>query len=374
MKELIDTIENLKSRVEDLKSKINFQSKTDEIKNLEAEMNQESFWANQEKATWISKKVADLKEEIKVWQNMEKEAVDLLELAKEDDQDQFVNLNEDIERQLTSLVKKFEKLELATVLNGKYDANSVILSIYAGAGGVDAQDWAEMLLRMYLRFFEKRGWKAVIINESKGTEAGLKSVSLEISARGGPAFGGKGNYVYGYLKAESGVHRLVRLSPFDGDHARHTSFAMVEVIPEIEQESEIDFKDDDLKIDVFRASGHGGQSVNTTDSAVRITHLPTGIKVTCQNERSQHQNKETALKFLKGKLVKYNETKLDEERQRLRGEFTEAAWGNQIRSYVLHPYKMVKDHRTDYEESEPDKVLDGGLDGYIESYLRSQIE
>ncbi|MBU1130638.1 peptide chain release factor 2 [Patescibacteria group bacterium] len=364
MKELVDKIEDLGFRIKDLKSKINLESKNSEIKNLESEMNQEGFWDNQERAAWISKKVADLKEEIKEWEVLENQVSELLALAKEDDKDQSVNLNEEIEDQLSQLSKKFEQLELLTVLNNKYDSSNAILSIYAGAGGVDAQDWAEMLLRMYLRFFESRGWKATIIDQSKGAEAGIKSVTLEV----------KGYYSHGYLKAESGVHRLVRISPFDADHARHTSFAMAEVIPEIEQESELEIKDDDLRIDVFRASGHGGQSVNTTDSAVRITHLPTGIKATCQNERSQHQNKETALKYLKGKLVKYNEAKLDEERQRLRGEFTEAAWGNQIRSYVLHPYKMVKDHRTDYEETNPEKVLDGELDGFIEAYLRSQIK
>lgn len=366
MKEIVDKIKDLRSKIEDLRSKINLKDKEDEIKNLESEMNQEGFWDDQNRAKWISQKVADLKEEIEIWNNLEKEVQSLLEIAQEDDKDQSVNLNREVESQLSQLSQKFEKLELLTILNDKYDQNNAILSIYSGAGGVDAQDWAEMLLRMYLRFFEKRGWKAVIIDESKGAEAGLKSVTLEV----------KGNYAHGYLRAESGVHRLVRLSPFDADHARHTSFAMVEVVPEIDPStsSGLEINEEELKIDTFRSSGHGGQSVNTTDSAVRITHLPTGIKAVCQNERSQHQNKEMALKYLKGKLVKYNETKLNEERQRLRGEFTEAAWGNQIRSYVLHPYKMVKDHRTDYEESEPDKVLDGGLDNFIEVYLRSQIK
>jgi len=364
MKELVEKIENLKSKILDLKSKIDLETKKSEIKSLEKEMSQPGFWDIQKRATWISKKIADLAEEINDWQTLEKEVSGLLELAQEDDKDQSVNLNSEIEMQLKDLTEKYQQLELLTVLSGKYDQNNAILSIYAGAGGVDAQDWAEMLLRMYLRFFEDKGWQATIIDQSKGTEAGIKSVTLEI----------KGNYSHGYLKSENGVHRLVRLSPFDADHARHTSFAMVEITPEIEQEAEIEVQDDDLKVDVFRASGHGGQSVNTTDSAVRITHVPTGIKVTCQNERSQYQNKETALKYLKGKLVKYYEAKLEEERQRLRGEFTEAAWGNQIRSYVLHPYKMVKDHRTDYEEPDPEKVLNGSLDQFIEAYLRSQIK
>lgn len=363
MKELIDKIEGLGLKIKDLKSKVNLESKNSEIKNLETEMNEPGFWDDQERATWISKKVADLKEEIGDWEEIDQEVKELLKSAEDDDKDQSVNLNKEIEIQLNKLEKKYQQLEIYTVLKDKYDSNNAILSIYAGAGGVDAQDWAEMLQRMYLRFFEKRGWPTKIINQSKGTEAGIKSVTIEI----------RGSYAYGYLKTEAGVHRLVRLSPYDADKARHTSFAMVEVIPEIEEELDIEIKDEDLRIDTFRSSGHGGQSVNTTDSAVRITHLPTGIKATCQNERSQYQNKEMALKYLKGKLVKYNETKVDEERQQLKGEFTEAAWGNQIRSYVLHPYKMVKDHRTDYEEKDPEKVLDGELDGFIEAYLKSQI-
>ena len=364
MKELVDKIEDLKSRVEDLKSKINLKDKEAEIKNLESEMVVEGFWDNQKRATWISQQVSDKQEEIKSWQDLEKEINELFGLAKENDDDQSVNMNEEINNQFEKLNYQFKQLELLTVLNDKYDQNSAVLSIYAGAGGVDAQDWASMLLRMYLRYFESRNWKATIIDESKGGEAGIKSVSLEI----------KGSYAYGYLKAESGVHRLVRLSPFDGDHARHTSFAMVEVIPVIESETDFEISHEDLKIEVNTATGHGGQSVNTTYSAIRITHIPTGIKVNCQNERSQSQNKEIALKILKGKLVQYYEAQKEEERQRLRGEFTEAAWGNQIRSYVLHPYKMVKDHRTKYEETDPEKVLDGNLDNFIEVYLRSQIK
>lgn len=364
MKELIDKIEDLRLKIEDLRSKVDLKSKESEIKSLEAEMNEPGFWNDQKRATWLSKKVADLKDEIERWQILEKEIADLLVLAKEDDQDQLVNLNQEIESQYWQLNKKFSNLELFTVLGGKYDQDNAVITIYAGAGGVEAQDWAEMLLRMYLRYFEKRKWQANIIDQSRGGEAGIKSATIEV----------KGSYAYGYLKAEAGVHRLVRLSPFDADHARHTSFAMVEVIPEIEPEENFQIKDDDLKIDVFRASGHGGQSVNTTDSAVRLTHLPTGLKVSCQNERSQHQNKETALKILKGKVIKYQETKVEEERQQLRGELTAAAWGNQIRSYVLHPYKMVKDHRTDYQETDPDKVLNGEIEGFIEAYLRTLIK
>lgn len=360
MKELIDKIEDLKSKTQDLKSKVDLQSKETEIKNLETEMNAPDFWKNQEKATTITKKLSELKEEILSWQNLEKENTELLSLAEESEKDQTLNLEKEITDKYYELSRRFDKLELATFLFGKYDQNNAVLTIYAGAGGTEAQDWAEMLERMYLRFCEKKKWKTNIIDLSRGTEAGIKSVTIEVN----------GNYAYGYLKAEAGVHRLVRLSPFDADHARHTSFAMLEVIPEIEASTEYNLKDEDLKIETSTSSGHGGQSVNTTYSAIRITHIPTGLKVSCQNERSQHQNKETALKILKGKLAKYNEAKQEEERQQLRGELTAASWGNQIRSYVLHPYKMVKDLRTNYEVSDPDKVLDGGIDEFIEEYLK----
>lgn len=360
MKELIDKIEDLKLKTQDLKSRVDLKSKELEIQSLESEMNESDFWKNQDKATGITKKTSDLKEELLNWQNLEKEINDLLVLAKDCEKDQTLNLDKEITDKYYELSRRFDKLELATLLSGKYDQNNAVLTIYAGAGGTEAQDWAEMLERMYLRFCEKKKWKTNIIDLSRGTEAGIKSVTIEVN----------GNYVYGYLKAEAGVHRLVRLSPFDADHARHTSFAMVEVIPEIESTTEFILKDEDLKIETSTARGHGGQSVNTTYSAIRITHLPTGLKVSCQNERSQHQNKETALKILKGKLAKYSEAKQEEERKLLRGELTAASWGNQIRSYVLHPYKMVKDLRTNYEVTDPDKVLDGGLDEFVEAFLR----
>ncbi|MCX6785429.1 MAG: peptide chain release factor 2 [Candidatus Komeilibacteria bacterium] len=363
MSEILSKVKELQEKISGLKSRVNLASKQGEIKSLESEMNEPSFWQDRARARFISQQVADLKNEVAVWENLEREANDLLALAWEDDQDKTVDLTPEVAEQFNKISRRFAELELQTVLTGKYDALNAVISIYAGAGGTEAQDWAEMLLRMYLRFCEKRKWQAKVIDESRGLEAGLKSVTLEI----------KGSYVYGYLKAESGVHRLVRLSPFDADHARHTSFAMAEVTPEVEQAS-FEIKDEDLKIETNTATGHGGQSVNTTYSAIRITHLPTGIKTSCQNERSQSQNKETAMKVLKGKLAKYYETQVEEERLRLRGELTEAAWGNQIRSYVLHPYKMVKDHRTDYEEHDPERVLGGELDNFIEQYLKSQVK
>ncbi len=248
---------------------------------------------------------------------------------------------------------------LIQYLDGPYDKNNAILSLHAGAGGTDAQDWTEMLLRMYQRFAEKKKWKVFLINESRGGEAGIKSATLEIV----------GPYAYGLLKSEAGVHRLVRISPFDAEKMRHTSFALVDVLPEI-PEPKIEIKDKDLKIETFRASAKGGQNVQKVETAVRITHLPTKITVTCQAERSQHQNKERALKILKSKLYQFEKAKKEEEKEKIRGHVPPASWGYQIRSYILHPYKMVKDHRTNYKEDDPQKVLDGELEKFIEAYLK----
>jgi len=363
MTEITDKIEGLQKKILDLKKRVDLASKKSQIKNLEEQMSDPAFWQDQKQAKTVSRQTANLKSEVEGWQNLEQSIGDLLSMSQDDDVDQSASLTKEITDQFYKLEKHFSQLEIKTVLNGKYDSANAVLTIYAGAGGTEAQDWAEMLKRMYLRFCENKKWQAKIIDESRGSEAGVKSVMLEIS----------GDFVYGFLKAESGVHRLVRLSPFDADHARHTSFAMVEVTPELEQQ-DFSIKDEDLKMEANTATGHGGQSVNTTYSAIRLTHIPTGIKVSCQNERSQLQNRETAMRILQGKLAKYYEAQAEEERMRIRGELTEAAWGNQIRSYVLHPYKMVKDHRTDYEEHEPDAVLNGELDSFIEQYLRSQIK
>jgi len=257
---------------------------------------------------------------------------------------------------------QIHELELKAILSGPYDQNNGLLSLHAGAGGTEAQDWAEMLLRMFERFSERRGFKYQILEISPGGEAGIKSATIKIS----------GPYAFGYLKSEAGVHRLVRLSPFDADKARHTSFVLVEVIPEIEQTSNIEIDEKDLKIDVYRSRGHGGQGVNTTDSAVRITHNPTGIVVACQNERSQLQNKMTALKILQSRLLALKLKKQKEASDKLRGEHISAGWGNQIRSYVLHPYKQVKDHRTGFTSTNPEEVLNGNLDGFIESFLKNK--
>lgn len=360
-KEVIQRASDLLDRVKQMQTAVNLEKKIKEINDLDEQMAQADFWQTKNSAV-IAKKLGDLKNEYEKWKTIEKQISDCRALAEADDEDKTVVLTDEINIQLDEFEKQLEILETDTMLSGEYDSANAIMSINAGAGGDDSQDWAEMLLRMYVRFIDKQNWKYNILNKSDGQIAGIKSITLEVS----------GYNAFGYLKSESGVHRLVRLSPFDADHARHTSFAMVEVVPQL-AELNIEIKEDDLRIDVFRSSGNGGQSVNTTDSAVRITHVPTGIVAVCQNERSQLQNKEKARQYLFGKLASYYQTQREEERQLLRGELTEAAWGNQIRSYVLHPYQLVKDHRTKFEVSDPDKVLNGDVFPFIEQYLKSQV-
>jgi len=285
------------------------------------------------------------------------EFLKILSESKGDDRSE----KKEIEKKIKDLEKILNKLELKTIFSGKYDRSDAILSIHSGAGGVDAQDWAEMLLRMYLRFSEKHKFKTKIIEQSLGQEAGIKSATFEIS----------GLFAYGNLRSEAGVHRLVRLSPYNSDNLRQTSFALVEVLPVIEKIEEVKINSQDLRIDVYRSSGAGGQSVNTTDSAVRITHLPTEMIVTCQNERSQLQNKEEAMKILKAKLHQKYLEEAEKEKNKIRGDFVSAEWGSQIRSYVLHPYRLVKDHRTKYEDVNAEKILDGDLDSFIEAYLKN---
>ncbi|MFA7654263.1 MAG: peptide chain release factor 2 [Candidatus Magasanikbacteria bacterium] len=323
---------------------------------LEAEMNASNFWADQKTAQTVAQDFSDIKNEVEKWENLEKRVKDLLELAQSGD----ASLASEIEKQTGELLKEYEGYELSLLLDGPYDKNNAIVAIHAGSGGTEAQDWAEMLLRMVLRFCEKMKWKAEILDESRGAEAGYKSIMFKITGRN----------AYGYLKSEHGTHRLVRISPFDAEKMRHTSFALIEVLPEVDDEVKVNLKSEDLRIDTFMSGGKGGQSVNTTYSAVRIVHLPTGITVSCQNERSQQQNKETAMKVLKSKLYKLEEEKKAKERNELRGEYKSAEWGNQIRSYVLHPYHLVKDHRTNYESANPEGVLEGNLLPLCEAYLR----
>ena len=305
------------------------------------------------------RQLAEAKKVVQRWRELERRVADITELISLAEED--ASLKVEIQSEVEKVASRLDELELETAFSSEYDARNAILAIHAGAGGTESQDWAEMLLRMYLRWAERRGYEAEILDISPGEEAGIKSVVVGVS----------GDYACGYLKSEHGVHRLVRLSPFDADRARHTSFALVEVMPEAEADVDVKIEAGDLKVDVFRSSGPGGQHMQKTSSAVRLTHLSTGLVVTCQSERSQHQNKEIALKILQARLLKLELAKRAEERARLKGKRIAAGWGNQIRSYVLHPYKMVKDHRTDYETSDAEAVLDGELDGFITAYLRS---
>ena len=299
-----------------------------------------------------------MKAEVDSWRTFSRRIQDALELAQLDDE----SLRADLETEISAIETDLEKRSFTAMLSGKHDHDSAILAIHAGAGGTDSQDWAAMLERMYLRWIETRGFKADIVDITEGEEAGIKSVTIAV----------EGEYAFGYLRSEKGVHRLVRLSPFDAAHRRHTSFALVEVLPQVSMdEAEIDIEPDDVKMDVYRSSGAGGQNVQKNATAVRLTHIPTGIVVTCQNERSQTQNREFAMRILRARLLELKQAEKEEERAVLRGEYTKAEWGSQIRSYVLHPYQMVKDHRTDYETGNAQAVLDGQLDELIDSYLRS---
>jgi len=307
------------------------------------------------------RQLAGQKRLVQRWRGLEKrlkDTAELLGLAKDDEA-----LQAGIGSELEGLSAHLDELEFQLAFSGEYDARNAILAIHAGAGGTESQDWAQMLMRMYLRWAERRGYKTEILDTSPGDEAGIKRVVMAVS----------GEYAAGYLKSEHGVHRLVRLSPFDADHARHTSFALVEVMPEAEADVDLKIAPDDIKIETFRSSGPGGQHMQKTSSAVRVTHLPTGLVVSCQSERSQHMNKDFALKILRARLLEVELERREQERARLKGKRVEAGWGNQIRSYVLHPYKMVKDHRTGYETANPEAVLDGELDGFISAYLRSTM-
>ena len=313
------------------------------------------MWEDPDRARQVMRKLAEMREDIEAWERLEKRISDLLELARLEDD----TLLPEIERETATIRTELDQRELSTLLSGQYDRGNALLTINAGAGGTDSQDWAAMLQRMYLRWAERNSYTAEILDLTEGEEAGIKSVTIAID----------GLYAYGYLKSEKGVHRLVRLSPFDAAHRRHTSFAQVEVLPEIEDDSEIIIAPDDVRIDIFKSSGAGGQNVQKNATAVRLTHLPTGIVVTCQNERSQMQNRENAFRVLRSRLAAIKQEEQEKQLGELRGEYQKAEWGSQIRSYVLHPYQMVKDHRTDFEVGNTQAVLDGDIDGFIEAYL-----
>lgn len=360
MEELKDKLKDLEKKIQTAIKILDLPAKEFFLQELKDKMSALDFWQNQEVARQISSEHSNLEKIINHWRSLEKQVTDLAVLLSDV---QAEELNLEITQQLQEITQKYQTLSLELFLQGSHDASPAILTINAGAGGDDAQDWAQILERMYLRFAETQNWQVSILSRSVGSEAGIKSVTLRIA----------GLYTYGYLKTEAGVHRLVRLSPYDSDHARHTSFAMVEVLPELPGLN-LQIKDDDLKIDTYRSSGHGGQSVNTTDSAVRITHLPTGLVAACQNERSQLQNKNQAMLYLQSKIQRYYEAEKEEEKKALKGEYTTAAWGNQIRSYVLHPYKLVKDHRTDFETSDTEAVLNCDLMPFIKARLEQLVK
>jgi len=305
------------------------------------------------------RKIASLQNEINIWATISSKTRDLLDLANTGDK----SFRDELLQEIGNLKQQLDNLEITTLLSGPYDSGNALLSINAGAGGTDAQDWASMLMRMYLRWAEQNKYSSEIIAKSDGEEAGIKSITIHI----------EGSYAYGYLRAEKGVHRLVRLSPFDAAHRRHTSFVQVEVLPEVTAEDpSITINPDDLIIDIYKSSGAGGQNVQKNSTAVRITHRPTGIVVSCQNERSQLQNKENALKVLRGRLYEIKLAEQEKQISKLRGEYQKAEWGNQIRSYILHPYQKVKDHRTEYETGNIDAVLDGDINAFIETYLQKK--
>lgn len=363
-------MDDLKQRIVTLRAKLDqawrvldLNARKEEIGALEYVASAPDFWNNPERARNEMQKLADLKKEYEQWSGLRVELMDLEELVELSSKDKDDSFEAEAVSKMGDLEKRFKEMEFSMLFSGAHDASNSIVSIHAGVGGTDAQDWAEMLMRMYLRYAEKKDWKVRLVDESRGTEAGIKSATFMV----------EGRHSYGHLKGEAGVHRLVRLSPFNADQLRQTSFALVEVLPEFEDEIEIEIKPDDLRIDTFMSGGKGGQSVNTTYSAVRIVHLPTKITVSCQNERSQAQNKETAMKILKAKLALLKEQEILKERQQLRGEYHGAEWGNQIRSYVLQPYRLVKDLRTGHETSDTDDVLDGGLDAFVEAELRQGV-
>jgi len=324
---------------------------------LQKEAAAPEFWNNSNHAQQVMKKVRALQDETESWKLFDVQLHDLLELAEMDD----ASILGELESEIDALEKDLEKRAFRAMLSGKYDREDALLAIHAGAGGTDSQDWAEMLQRMYLRWAERRGYKVDVLDLTVGEEAGIKSCTLAIS----------GDYAFGYLRSEKGTHRLVRLSPFDAASRRHTSFALVEILPQIgDDDVDIEINAKDLRVDVYKSSGAGGQSVQKNSTAVRMTHIPTGIVVTCQNERSQLQNRENALKVLKARLLELKAAEQKEEIDGLRGEYTKAEWGSQIRSYVLHPYQLVKDHRNDFEMGNTQAVLDGDLDGFMEAYLK----
>lgn len=327
-------------------------------------MSEPDFWDDQEKAQEILQNSKFIKDKLLDFASLEEQLEELetlIEMALEENDD---SLETEIESLYENLKKSINKQKIESILLGEYDSNNAILSIHAGTGGLDAQDWSEMLMRMYIRWSEKKGYKVKIMDLIRDSEAGIKTALITI----------EGLNAYGFLKSEKGVHRLVRISPFDSSGKRHTSFASIDIMPELDDDTEVDINPNDIRIDTFRASGSGGQHINKTDSAVRITHIPTGVTVQCQNERSQHYNKSTAMRLLMSKLVELKEIEQLEKIDDIKGDYSQIAWGSQIRSYIFHPYNMVKDHRTNCEVGNVQGVMDGDIDGFIDAYLVSKLK
>lgn len=356
---LTTPLKEMQRRVDSLMSGMNIPTKGQQIADLEANSNTADFWSDPANAQKVMQQIARLRTEVEFWQKLSTRIKDALELAELGDD----SLEAELSSEVDALKSAVEKASLQAMFSGAYDNENVIFTIHAGAGGTDSQDWAEILERMYLRWAEQNGYKVEILERSDGEEAGIKSTMFSI----------RGDYAYGYLQSEQGVHRLVRLSPFDAANRRHTSFAKVELWPDIQGTIDIEINDKDIKIETYRASGAGGQNVQKNDTAVRIQHIPTGIIVQCQNQRSQAQNRERAMQVLKARLFEMERKKQEAQLAILKGENIDAGWGNQIRSYVLHPYQLVKDHRTDFESGNTTAVLDGRLNEFMESYLKMQL-
>jgi peptide chain release factor 2 len=360
MKNIIHQLEDLLRRVDETWKLLDLDKSKVEVDQLQAQSADPAFWSDADKAKRIGQRLAELQKELAIWEGIRKEIADNLDVAKALQEEGDETMHDELAAKVATLEKQFADLEFYILFDGAYDKNNAIVTFHSGSGGTEAQDWAEMLLRMITRYAEKKGWSVNVLHLARGQEAGIKGATLQI----------EGRYAYGYLKSEHGVHRLVRISPFDAEQMRHTSFALIEVMPELDESVEVKIDPKDLRIDTYMSGGKGGQGVNTTYSAVRIVHIPTNITVTCQNERSQKQNKESAMKVLASRLHQLEMERQADKKKELRGDYQSAEWGNQIRSYVLHPYKMVNDHRSELKTTNPEEVLEGNLEQQIEAYLR----